>query len=507
MPVDVVSVVALSLTCFHGCVKGLVVLGKAKHFARDVSDVQFQTELMLHSLTVWAREAGLTKEPPLLLVGANDLNLVPKILGQLETLFSDIGGLDARYGIRLQATDEDVDVGNDNAESVLDVDTHQGNSTERIDVAVFRKRKQPWKRLRWITFDDKKFERLLDKANGYVRELVKFLEHARQERMEHNLEFVLRNVILHAEDDHRLGVIGKDNPTQVSNYAVSAAAKLKQARLKLGIMDTAREHETDLYQRPLPSLSVAPKQKHDTITSSGSNGPLTDMKLSMRLLTLDRAARAEPRRTLAMYDGQTVLLEWKYVTSLDHQAISRRVNQVAAFLQGFGPTLHSLRCRGIVRDPVAKRYGYIFDLPHHLESRPDPSQVSRQTSDMLRNATQFTPLRQMLDQSRQSNKPSLNTRLSFAITLLETLLTLHTAGWLHKELRSDNIYLIRAKGPVDDASKNDLSHVLGIRGRLRILTARRTGRDDGALEVGRGSGPVSSPVLVERCSSTISEKL
>jgi hypothetical protein len=42
---DVVSIVALSLTCLHGCVKGLTVLSKASHYDRDVSNIRLQIEL------------------------------------------------------------------------------------------------------------------------------------------------------------------------------------------------------------------------------------------------------------------------------------------------------------------------------------------------------------------------------------------------------------------------------------------------------------------------------
>lgn len=452
MPAEVLGIVALSLTCFHGCVKGLVVLGKARSYNRDVSDVQFQTTLILHSLTTWAQEAGLMQEPPTLLVNANNAPLVPGILGQLETLFTDMNELRLRYGIYLQPTDEDVDAVDDDAASLLNVGAQRRKWTVRIDVAVFLKRKQPWKRLRWVTLDDEKFDRLLDKAKGYVSELGRFLEQARQERMEHYLEFCLRNEILNAKDEHRLGIIGKEYQKPDSNLAISAAAKLKQTRLRLGILDSTRDASTDTLSKSSSVIPIA--SKHDSMISSTLNSPLKDMKLSMRLLTLERAARAESLRTLARYDGRIVLLEWKYVTGMNNPTISTRVNQVAAFLQDLGPTLHSLQCRGFVRDHVANRYGYIFDLSDELNSPPRRSQLFNQNPGVPHPTPQLRPLRQMLT---QSSLPSLNMRLSLAVTLLETLLNLHTAGWLHKEFRSDNILLIRRADNLGEATKNDLS--------------------------------------------------
>jgi hypothetical protein len=454
--VDIVSIVALSLTCFHGCVKGLVVLSKAKHYNRDVSDVRIQMELLLHSLTTWAQEAGLTQNPPTLLISANNAALVPGILSQLETLLSDINELRQRYGVYLQPTDEDVDSVDDDGSILLSNDSQRRRWTGKIDIAVFLRRKEPWKRLKWVTLDDKKFDRLLEKAKGYVSELAKFLEQARQDRMERHLEFCLRAAILHADGERELGIIGKEFQKAESKIAISAAARLKQTRLKLGISES----------NPGPPVAALTKSISSVSFSSGRNStlhdtddkPFKDMKLSMRFLTLGRAARAERLRTLAQYEGSTVLLEWKYVVDMNDPNITRRVNQVAAFLHNMGPTLHSLQCRGFVRDPLAKRYGYIFDLPHDASPTHGRSLSVGNIANTRLPAPELRSLRHLLD---HSSLPSLNNRLTLAVTFLETLLNLHTSGWLHKELRSDNIILIRrsnSRTSMSDPARNDLSN-------------------------------------------------
>lgn len=435
---DVVSIVALSLTCFHGCVKGLVVLSKAKHYNRDVSEVRIQTELLLHSLTTWAQEAGLTQNPPTLMISANNAALVPGILGQLETLLSDINVLRQKYGIYLQPTDEDVDSVDDEGSILLSNDSQRRKWTGKIDVAVFLRRKEPWKRLKWVTLDDKKFDRLLDKAKGYVSELGKFLEQARQDRMERHLEFCLRATILHADGERELGIIDKEFQRAESKIAISAAARLKQTRLRLGISEANPGPPAAALTKSISAVSMS--SSHNSTLHDTYSEPLKDMKLSMRFLTLGRAARAERLRTLAQYDGSTVLLEWKYVVDMNDPNITRRVNQVAAFLHTIGPTLHSLPCRGFVQDPLAKRYGYIFDLPHDAHPIPGRSLSLGNIANTSPPAPELRSLRHLLD---QSTLPSLNNRLTLAVTFLETLLNLHTSGWLHKELRSDNIILIR----------------------------------------------------------------
>jgi hypothetical protein len=40
--------------------------------------------------------------------------------------------------------------------------------------------------------------------------------------------------------------------------------------------------------------------------------------------------------------------------------------------------------------------------------------------------------------------PSLNQRVSIAVTLAETVLQLHTAGWLRKSIRPENVLFFNA---------------------------------------------------------------
>ncbi|KAF2115015.1 prion-inhibition and propagation-domain-containing protein [Lophiotrema nucula] len=434
-----VALPGLHMTCLNGCVKGLVVLSKAKHYNRDVSDVRLRTQLALHSLTTWAEEAGLMQEPPTLLMSANNAALVPEILGQLETLLLDLHQLEQRYGLYLQPTSEDVEALYDD-DITLAGTVHKQHEYTKRPLTIFRKRKEPWKRLRWVTLDDKKFGRLLDKAKSYIGEMERFLEQAKQERRDRYLEHCLRDAILNASGPQELGVIGTEYEKAPSKLAIAAAAKLKRTRLMLGFSDSA---STSLMMPHLSkSLSVSSmgSRLDSAMISKIANSEPKEMKLSMRLLTLTRVARAQPLRTLAQYDGRTVLLEWKNVADMADPTISKRVNEVAALLQDLGPMFHSLQCRGFVSDFVDKRYGYIFDLPEELDNSSQAVKPKQPGLTALGLHPELRSLRQALD---EVGVPSLNLRLSLAVTLLENLLNLHTSGWLHKELRSDNVILIR----------------------------------------------------------------
>lgn len=351
----------------------------------------------------------------------------------------------------LQSTTEDVEALYDEDSALGQTDRQRGR-TEKAYITIFRKRKEPWKRLRWVTLDDRKFDRLLDKAKSYIGQIEKFLEQAKQERRDRYLELCLRNTILHATGQQELGIIGKEYENAPSRLAIAAAARLKRTRLQLGFPDWAMGSSMTTLTKSVSTSTIV--ERHDSMNPSTLNVPPKEMKVSMRLLTLSRGARAQPLRALAKYDGRVVLLEWKYVAGMTDPTIFKRVNQVAALLQDLGPTLHSLKCRGFVSDHVAKRYGYIFDLPDDLNPPSHPRRLSTSDTDAMQPMPELRSLRQMLD---QSSTPSLNIRLSLAVTLLDTLLNLHTSGWLHKELRSDNIILIRRTEYGSGTTRDDLS--------------------------------------------------
>ncbi|KAL8746939.1 MAG: hypothetical protein Q9190_001101 [Brigantiaea leucoxantha] len=444
---DVVGVVSLSLVCFHGCIKGLTVLSKAHHFDRDVSNIRLQIELEQHSLFTWAEAVGLTQQPPTLLISANDVGLVPEILGQLESLLSDVSQLKSRYGLDLNYISENVETLDDDDDSTLGkLGPRPRESIGRANVAIFHQRKSPWKKLRWVTLDEKKIEKLLADVKGYNARLEKFLEQPKRDIRGGDLDGVLRDAILNVDDRQKLDIIVRKSEQAFSKIA--AVARLKQTRLKLGLSSPSPSAPA-LAVQSMPVRGTngqRPNIRHLSDSQSSSSSSYS-MRLLMRLLVMSRVARARSLRTLTYYDSRAVLLEWKSGEGLGLASLERRVDQVAAFLQKLGPSFHSLSCRGYVKDHDANRYDYIFNLPEDFQSpllAMEPVQ-GQQPLPELRSLPELF--------ARPVTFPSLNKRVSISVALLETLLNLHTAGWLHKEFRSDNIIFIRK---ADDVGNDDL---------------------------------------------------
>jgi serine/threonine protein kinase len=180
------------------------------------------------------------------------------------------------------------------------------------------------------------------------------------------------------------------------------------------------------------------------------------MRLSMSQLVIN-SPRPNTFRTFERYHGKPVLIEWKEVGYLNFKALETRVDCVSTFLQELEASFHSLPCRGYVKDHDARRYGYVFDLPTTSDTNISPSTSELDVSDLPPFPTVCT-LREILD--LEAPAPSLNLRVSYAVRLLETLLQLHTSGWLHKELRSENILFIQNTSSIsceNDHAVDDLS--------------------------------------------------
>ena len=116
--------------------------------------------------------------------------------------------------------------------------------------------------------------------------------------------------------------------------------------------------------------------------------------------------------------------------------------------------LRTLVCIGLFKDELNQRYGVVYHIPQYLEELPsrfiqaDLSERFPSTLTVL-----FHRITHVLD---------LGLRFDLARKLMEALMSLHAVGWLHKDLRSDNILFFPVKPSYThgriDGSKKDFGH-------------------------------------------------
>ena len=122
-----------------------------------------------------------------------------------------------------------------------------------------------------------------------------------------------------------------------------------------------------------------------------------------------------------------VIVEYKTyeVNSINviHEIASNRINRLLALLHEVKDARFKvLRCINYFDETPLRRIGMVFELPAGLGG-PPISLLSALPSS-------------------SSSRPSLDARMRLARSLAQTLLLLHSVNWLHKNIRSETIYLL-----------------------------------------------------------------
>ncbi len=129
-------------------------------------------------------------------------------------------------------------------------------------------------------------------------------------------------------------------------------------------------------------------------------------------------------------EGKAVFVEWQSYLDDDvrggHGA-KEQICDLGDFLcvpnrpTGF----RTLKCIGLFDQSDSRRYGVVYQLPSHLEE-PDATKPAS-LRDLVRCATG-------LDKA-----PALGARFDLARKLVNTIVVLHTCGWLHKKICPNNV--------------------------------------------------------------------
>lgn len=154
------------------------------------------------------------------------------------------------------------------------------------------------------------------------------------------------------------------------------------------------------------------------------------IELEFRKLALGTSSDTANAREIAKYDEDPVYVEWK--TIRDRRQIRKlkpRIQALCRLLRAPKPSsFRSLRCRGVAEIVGQDRFAMVFDMPASCEL----SGFASTLQDCI---------------MWQSYRPSASVRKSLALQLCTTVLHLHTAGWVHKAIRSRNINFFYPKKP------------------------------------------------------------
>ena len=416
------GLISLSIQLFDGCVKGFELLSAAKEFGTKGDILRCQLDWEHYNLNCWATLVGMFHNPPELNV--SNPWLVKNTLVSLEQLLNDAQILKNDYGLDLVISEEELkeaQAPKSGFRRLLDKNDPQFVT----DTAkVYSRRNSTWKKIKWASVDGEKMRLLLKDIRFFNENLRSVLHPMEQKYRAEESDILLRAMIAQSPDRTLLDTIS--GPLGISNTAIAASAILRHKAILLDLVS--------------PSSSSAPSNPGSAPQSVSGQRVLSTTRIFNSLGQDWKGMRRDPdllsgrqsgrsplsvcRREKATYDGRPVILEWKDLDMTTEHKLKYRVARVAHLLAEMkDPAFHSLECMGFLNLPKTGRYAFLFQPPGHY----GPDFVMRS----LESIYDIPKLR-----------PSVNARLKIAIVLTETVLQLHTVGWLHKGIRPDNVLFI-----------------------------------------------------------------
>ncbi|KAI2643380.1 prion-inhibition and propagation-domain-containing protein [Xylaria nigripes] len=416
---------SMAVEMFRGCVIAIELFSTAQHMGADADLFHTGLELEKYRLMAWASRVGL--------LGNNERqtinwHLAYIVLEQLESLLTSANVLRDRYS--LNVTEEQVQAMNES----------QAAEVHRSGVARLIARLKPTlhtttskiisennsaaKKFRWAVRDKDKLRELLRLIAGLISKLEFLLDSAERQQEKEDFERLLREVISLTTTITEAGQI-KDllEGGPASRTSINAAAYLKQVRLVLG----ADKRDDEVTPKPV--------------------GHGVDVKLP-KLVILGRTLKpwrnAELRAEgleFATYRNRQVLVQWKVVGGAQWERYTNQMKCLVVFLMSLSDkSFRSLPCLGYYPLEAEDRHGIIYSMP---DDEVD---------------WDFRTLKDLI-----SSQPfvSLIRRLDLMRSIADTVLQLHTAGWLHKSIRPENIIFIAPRGSSNEAFLNSEPFIIG----------------------------------------------
>ncbi|KAL4993594.1 prion-inhibition and propagation-domain-containing protein [Aspergillus recurvatus] len=409
------SAISLSVQLFGGCVTGFTLLSTARNFGKDASFLQTMLSVEEYRFLKWADAVGLTGPEGQLLPQLNQ-SLAEELMVQLRDRL-DCSKLRERYLLDVHLQPDDLDH-SCSATEASSSPVPQTTASDILASAVSDDRRRGIlaraklvhgqkglsKRLWWAAIDKSRFQDLVRDLRQIIDALWNLLEPIRLKGLSQQVTQTLTAVVDMSHDIESLkglrAILSRaSSPVAQSDESLASAVGLKIVR------------------EQLPSENA--DQQLGPATASEALRPLSR--------TLLRRPTNKPHPSgpfVAEYDGRPVICETKAVQPRLKSKLRIRAENLARLLSiPKGSGFLTLRCLGLLED--MDEFIFVYEYP----AGADASSPPRSLQDQMRDSA--------------SRAPSVTARLQLALQICRTVLTVNTAGWLHKNIRSENILFFR----------------------------------------------------------------
>ncbi|KAF1817611.1 hypothetical protein P152DRAFT_510803 [Eremomyces bilateralis CBS 781.70] len=207
------------------------------------------------------------------------------------------------------------------------------------------------------------------------------------------------------------------NEGGASNTVMTAAATLKHIRLIAG-------------------CDKRPDEIADKTPSMLKSGTTFVHRLKPELYSGFRA-EVLPKAgiEIAAYMKNVSLIGWRTADSMQFEVLEGQIQCLALLLEGMDDhSFHGFRCCGYMLWKEFGCFGLVYEPPISLRSLPSTS-------------WKLLTLRELMV---EFGDVPLEFRYRVAFELAEAVLQLHTAGWLHKAIRSENVVFMTTNGSTSE---------------------------------------------------------
>ena len=413
---------------FRGCLLAIEIFSTAQHMGADGDFFRTGLEFEKYRLLAWADRVGLLGESE-----RQTLNwpLAGMILEQLRSTLTSANILRDRYSLNISEEEIQVKEEAQTAEGpksgIAGLVASLKPTLYTTAGRIIQENNSTLKRLRWAARDKKKLKEFIAAITGLINKLEILLDSTERQQERDDYERLIREVISHATTTAAAGdvkeLLESDTHGHNNEKAIKAAAYLKQVRLVLGADKQEAEVTPtlakDLAGLKMPKLAVLKR----------SLKPWNDTLLFSNNLEF------------ATYREQQVLIQWKSDEGVQWDRQMKQMKCLAVFLMALSDkSFRSLRCLGYYPIESQGRHGIVYSMP---DEKID---------------WEFKTLKDLL---ATQSLVSLNRRIEISKAIADTVLQLHTAGWLHKGLRSENIIFLAQRGSSDDVFLQSEPYVFG----------------------------------------------
>ncbi|XDG10409.1 hypothetical protein ABKA04_010024 [Annulohypoxylon sp. FPYF3050] len=407
---------SLAIQLLNGCIQGVVLFNTAQHIGEDGGLFRAALEYEKYRLIRWASKAGLLEEDGINPSSGMNWQLATMILEQLLAFVTSAKKLSEKYGLEIS---EEVIEERERETAAEPPKQGLGKLYSRLKPEIYttsgkiiQAQNGPMKRLRWAATGKDKAKGIISEIHGLINMLESLLDSEDKESRHAEDARLLRNLVSLTSTTTEVGELEnmlEDGMNLSRNEReIRAAAYVKQIRLTLGAdrrEDEVQPTVTIQIQNAMPPLKVI---KRTLNAWSGSE------------------LRFEGIEFAKYSNNSQVIVQWKVAEGELWDKHRAQMKNLAVLLMTLShKSFRSPQCIGYYPREDRGRHAIIFSLPGGT------------TSWGLKSLSQLMS---------EDKNVSLTRRLTIARALAETLLQLHTAGWMHKGLRPENIIFLAPEG-------------------------------------------------------------